>query len=71
MDRDNQVIGANPHFTGEARFRATVTAPVASPDESPLDGAFQAGAAAEDDDPETGCCRFVFDCSEPLWRRAR
>lgn len=66
VNRDNEVIGVNPHFGGGARLRAAVTAAVARPDDSPLDGAFHAWAEPEDDDPETGCYPFVFDCPDAL-----
>jgi len=66
VSRDNQMIGANPHFGGEARLRAALTAPIARPGESPLDGAFHAWAKPNDDDPETGSFPFVFDCPDAL-----
>ncbi len=64
VNRDDEVIGANPHFGGEARMRAALTDAISRPGDTPLDGAFHAWASPQDADPESGCYPFVFDCPD-------
>ena len=54
----------NPHFGGATRVQVAVTSVIGRPDDSPLDGAYYAWADPSDDDSESGCYPFVFDCPE-------
>jgi hypothetical protein len=60
-DRKDNLIGMNPHFSGESVMRVGLTARVERPGETNLDGAFHGWANPGDDDPETGEYPFVFD----------
>ena len=61
-NRDRQIIGLNPHFSGSARMRVGLTARISRP-ESILDGAFRGWVdPPETDNPEmVGRYPLVFD----------
>jgi hypothetical protein len=61
VDRDNDLIGMNPHFAGESSVRVGITARVDRSDCTPLDGAFHGWADPAEDDPQQGSYPFVFD----------
>ena len=61
VDRDGDIVGIAPHFSGPACFNAGLTSPVARPGQTALDGSFHGWASPLDEDPETGCYPFVFD----------
>jgi hypothetical protein len=54
----------NPNFSGESAVRVGLTARVARPEDTALDGAFHGWAVPEGDDPKTGCYPFVFDAPD-------
>src|SRR5690349_10696740 len=58
---DGSIVGLHPHFEGPARMRARLTARILRPDQSPLDGAFQALAAPEATEDGHRRYPFVFD----------
>lgn len=64
VDRGRNLIGAHPHFFGDARMLARVMARIERPDETPLDGAFHAWATPDEADEDDGAYPFVFDCPE-------
>lgn len=64
VDEDNDLIGMNPHFSGESRVRAGLTRRVTRSSGSPLDGAFQGWADPQGDDPENGSYPFVFNAPD-------
>ncbi|MFQ5795765.1 MAG: hypothetical protein ACE5JP_12035 [Candidatus Bipolaricaulia bacterium] len=64
VDRQNNLIGINPHFTGSSVVRVGLTKSVTRSDDTVLDGAFYAWADPEEDDPETGSYPLVFDCPD-------
>jgi hypothetical protein len=59
-----EIIGAQPHFGGDAAFRVAVTQAITRPDESELDGAFHCWANLASDDPEDRKFPFVFDAPD-------
>jgi hypothetical protein len=61
VDREGDLIGMVPHFTGGARLRAALLEPVARPEDTALDGAFKCLAELTEDDPPVGQYYFVFD----------
>lgn len=61
VNTSNEIIGANPHFSGQSKRRVCLTSTVERP-ESELDGAYHAWAAPiTPDDPDSGEYPFVFD----------
>ena len=64
VDDEDNLIGMNPHFTGESRVRVGLTARIDRPDGTLLDGAFHAWADPQRDDPEIGSYPFVFDAPD-------
>lgn len=61
LDADNEMVGLNPHFSGESRVRVGLTARVSRPEATELDSAFHGWADPRDGDPENGSYPFVFD----------
>jgi len=61
LDRANDVIGINPHFSGSSVMRVGLTQRLVRSEARPLDGALHAWANPEGEDPETGAYPFVFD----------
>ena len=61
LDRDNDVIGLNPHFRGKGLMRVGLVQEVSRPEGTPLDGSFHAWANPPEDDPEEGEFPLVFD----------
>jgi hypothetical protein len=66
LDREENLIGLNPHFAGESVMRVGLTARIERPEASPLDGAFHGWASPIGDDPERGEYPFVFDAPDYL-----
>lgn len=64
VDRDDEILAMNPHFSGKSRVRVGITARVLRPDVPRLDGAFHGWADPPADDPEQGSYPFVFDCPD-------
>ncbi len=64
VDDADELIGMNPHFTGESRVRVGLSARIRRPEGTPLDGAFHAWADPRRDDPEVGSYPFVFDAPD-------
>ncbi|HLG12981.1 MAG TPA: hypothetical protein VJH03_00435 [Blastocatellia bacterium] len=62
LDRGGDVIGLNPHFSGDGRVRAGIQERVTGRmRETELDGGLCAWANPSDDAPESGDYPFVFD----------
>jgi hypothetical protein len=61
LNRDDEVIGLNPHFAGSGLMRVGITERVSRSESSELDGAFYGWANPSEDEPETGDYPFVFD----------
>lgn len=61
LDQRGEVIGLNPHFSGETRMRAGLIRRISRPRDSALDGAFYASANPPEDNPAHGAYPFVFD----------
>jgi hypothetical protein len=61
VNRDNEVIGLNPHFTGTALMRVGLTERILRPEGTELDGAFHGWADPGENEAETGAYPFVFD----------
>jgi hypothetical protein len=61
LNKKNEILGMNPHYSGKSKFDVSLTAKVER-SESALDGAFHAWAAPKkSEDPESGLYPFVFD----------
>ncbi|MDP9701559.1 hypothetical protein SAMN05720606_11137 [Paenibacillus polysaccharolyticus] len=60
IDKKNQVIGLNPHFSGSSRMNIGLTAELKPDENNKLDGSFHAWAEP-DDSMESGSYPFVFD----------
>lgn len=58
---DNELVGMTPFFSGNGLVRVRLTAHIARPGDTPLDGAFHGWADPKDDDLESGAFPFVFD----------
>ena len=71
LDRDNDVIGLNPHFRGKSLMRVGLVQEVARPDGTPLDGAFHAWANPSEGDAESGEFPFVFDVPDYQLRKVQ
>jgi len=54
----------NPHFAGRSSVRIGLTARLASPGPSELDGSFHGWADPAGDAPDTGCYPLVFDAPD-------
>lgn len=61
VDGSNGIVGAAPHFAGEAELQAALTGRVARPDDTELDGAFRAIVDPSDEEPGGGAYPLVFD----------
>jgi hypothetical protein len=61
LDREDSIIGVNPHFTGGSLMRVGLTQRINRSEGSLLEGAFYAWANPEGDEPESGDYPFVFD----------
>lgn len=66
VNKDNELIGMNPHFNGAGVARVGLTARIDRPDDTELDGAYHGWAEPEDDEPESGTYPFVFDCPDAI-----
>lgn len=71
VNGSNGIIGAAPHFTGEAELRAELTGRVTRLDDTELDGAFRVIVDPSDEPPIGGAYPLVFDspdffCHESL-----
>src|SRR5262245_3733248 len=64
VDADNDLVGMNPHFSGESAVRVRLTSRITRPGGTPLGGAFHGWAAPAGGDPEGGCYPFVFDAPD-------
>lgn len=60
-DRSNGLIGAAPHFAGEAELRAQLIGRVTREDETELDGAFRVIVDPNGEPPIGGAYPLVFD----------
>ncbi|MCM3131239.1 hypothetical protein M3629_00480 [Paenibacillus polysaccharolyticus] len=60
IDKKNQVIGLNPHFSGSSRMKIGLTAELEPDENNKLDGRFHAWAEP-DESMESGIYPFVFD----------
>jgi hypothetical protein len=60
-DTNNELIGMTPFFAGRSQVRVRLTARVARPDDTPLEGAFHGWAAPDDPHADSGAYPFVFD----------
>lgn len=63
LDREENLIGLNPHFAGATVTSVGLTAKLER-SESILDGAFHGWADPSGDDVESGCYPFVFDAPD-------
>lgn len=70
IDREDVVIGLNPHFSGQALMRIGLTRRIAREGDSMLDGAFHGWADPKSDDPESGAYPMVFDAPDYDLHRA-
>ena len=61
VNGSNGIVGAAPHFAGEAELRAALTGRVTRPDDTELDGAFRATVDPDDAEPGGGAYPLVFD----------
>lgn len=61
IDRDQRLVGMNPHFDGGARVRVALTNAMRRPPVA-LDGAFHGIAEPPPDTPPDGAHRLAFDC---------
>lgn len=70
IDRKDNLVGINPHFTGPSSIRVALIETVNRSDASTLDGAFRAWANSVNDDPQTvsspqsGSLSVVFDAPD-------
>ncbi len=64
IDRQNDCIGMNPHFSGPSKIRVGLTARVERPNDTELDGAFHGWADPTLDNVESGSYPFVFDAPD-------
>lgn len=60
-DTNGDLVGLTPFFSGDARIRVRLTARVARPGDTPLEGAFHGWADPDDGVSESGAYPFVFD----------
>ena len=61
LDGAGHIVGATPYFSGKSAMRVALTAAVAKPDDTPLEGAVHGWADPQGDEPESGAYPFVFD----------
>ncbi|MCB0006387.1 MAG: hypothetical protein KDE04_08020 [Anaerolineales bacterium] len=61
LDENDQLIGINPHFHGQALFQVAILTPIKRPHDSPLDGAIRGWANGTAAAPDSGDFPFVFD----------
>lgn len=64
VDQRGELIGMNPHFSGDARMRAHLIKRFSRPEDGPLDGAFYGRAGFSGDGPEDGLYPFAFDAPD-------
>lgn len=64
LDAAGDLIGMNPHFSGQSSMRVGVMRRIHRPDETALDGAFHAWANPPDGAPDNGEYPFAFDCPD-------
>lgn len=60
-NNDDELVGMTPFFAGGGRIRVRLTARVARPDDTPLEGAFHGWADPDEGDMDSGAYPFVFD----------
>lgn len=63
-NNDDELVGMTPFFAGGGRIRVRLTARVARPDDTPLEGAFHGWADPDEGDMDSGAYPFVFDAIE-------
>ncbi|MCK6471673.1 MAG: hypothetical protein L6R28_08000 [Planctomycetes bacterium] len=61
VDKNDDLMGMVPHFSGPSRFRVRLDARIGRPNDSPLDGAIHCWAAGPDGNPQSIEFPFVFD----------
>ncbi|WP_459966891.1 hypothetical protein [Paenibacillus sp. JCM 10914] len=61
MNKRNEIIGLNPHYSGLSRIRVGLTNELMNDSNSILDGTFHAWADPADETVESGSYPFVFD----------
>lgn len=61
VNNENNLIGMNPHFSGESKFQVGIASQVARPRDTVLDGAFYGWASPSEDMQTPGMYPFVFD----------
>jgi hypothetical protein len=71
LDRQQEIIGLNPHYSGQAKLKIALTKRVPSPQGTALDGGFYGWVNPDEGDPPTGEFPVVFDvpdfrCSDAL-----
>jgi hypothetical protein len=64
VDQRGDLIGMNPHFSGDARMQTGLTSRFRRSDDGPLDGAFSGQAGVSGDNPENGLYPFAFDAPD-------
>lgn len=63
-NKDNELVGMTPYFSGNARIKVRITARVVRENDSELDGAFHGWADPGTEDIESGAYPFVFDIAD-------
>lgn len=66
VSQENELIGMNPHFSGNAVMQVGIIKRIEDEAYSPMDGAFYGWAGSSDDNPEDGYYPFVFDVPDYL-----
>jgi hypothetical protein len=61
LDRERNIIGLLPHFSGQGVMVVGLTERITGPDSTDLEGAFHGWANPASDDPANGDFPFVFD----------
>jgi hypothetical protein len=61
LDREDEIIGLNPYYSGEASMRIGLIRRIPDPEGTLLDGAFCGRTDPDEHQPETGAVPFVFD----------
>ncbi len=64
IDADGDLIGMNPHFSGESLVRVGLQTRIHRESDTALDGAFRCWADPEQDKPDSGAYPFVFDAPD-------
>ncbi|MEZ4223305.1 MAG: hypothetical protein R3B13_20335 [Polyangiaceae bacterium] len=64
LDNEGDLVGTNPHFSGESSIAVGVQARIERVPDFPLEGAYYVWASPPEDDLEAGEYPFVFDCPD-------